>query len=64
MSTDIFYPSLTNHSPFSTVTDRKQLQEHKRRKSHHTSAAANNSVTGFDWGLGKVHEQVLSSKGE
>jgi hypothetical protein len=61
--TDILYPSFTNHSPFSTVTVRKQLQEHKHRKSHHTSAAANSSVTSmFNWGLGKVHE--LGGKGE
>jgi hypothetical protein len=62
---DIFYPALTGHSPSSTVADRKKPQEHKHRKSHHLNAAANNSATNvLDWGLGKIHEQVLSSKGE
>lgn len=62
---DIFYPPLTNHSPSAPVTERKQPQEHKHRKFHHKSAAGNNSVLNVsDWGIGKIHEQVLSGKSE
>jgi hypothetical protein len=62
---DIFYPSHTNHSSFSTVTDRKQSQEQKHRKFHHKGAAVNSiGANELDWGLGKIHKQMLSGKGE
>lgn len=65
-----FYLPLTTLSSPPPVADRKQPDQHKHRKFHHKNSAykrvaANSTVANVsEWGLGKIHELVLSGEGE